>query len=351
MNDDLFSDSPFAITASPATAACWAGRPETIEKLKHLQSIFDRRPDSSLDLMWANLGAGKSHVLNHLAYRLRTPTNASTSVPVVIEMPEKIKTFLDLYTRITSAIPTDRLAEAMVSVTPGPGSNDLKQAGNVLLNGGPEEKSIAQEWVTGGRPHLRDLGNVTRITRKIQDDIAATDALCGILTGLAAKKTRLVIMIDEFQRISVLKPQARDTLLSSLRSVFSRTPKFLSVIIAAAYRVERNALDSLSPELKTLLGRPSISLPEFNEAEALDFVRERFAFFRPPNFSGAPLAPFTEHGVSSVLETIKTKSRPLIPREILHRLAFCCDASPETAQGLGPAECASLLEAATWEEA
>jgi hypothetical protein len=350
MEDLSFVKSPFALTASPDTAACWAGRPEVLERLKRLQTSYERRCDSTLDLMWANLGAGKSHVLYHLSHRL-SGAGGPSILPVVIELPEQIRNFHDIYRRIVAEVPEKPLAEALATLDEGLGTTDLRQAGRVLLYGGAQERDIAREWLIGGRPHLSHLRTCTGITRRIEDAVESTDALCGILRAFSARRTRLVLMIDEFQRLSVLRPVARDGLLSSLRSIFSRTPELFSVIVAAAFRVERNALDCLSPELKALLGpRPSLSLPEMSETEALDFVRERFRFFRPQSFTGHSFAPFSEEAVAAVIDLLRCKSRPLVPREILQALAYCYDESIDINTVVGPEECKIILGRLRWEE-
>jgi len=97
--------------------------------------------------------------------------------------------------------------------------------------------------------------------------------------------SRLVQCIDEFQRIGVLNTTSRNRILSSIRTAFSRNPRYLSVILAIQSMVERSALDLLPPELKTLIGRkPSISLPEMDVREGKEFIAGRFACFRPAGY-------------------------------------------------------------------
>src|SRR5262245_11536444 len=127
-----FLRSPFSLTASPETAACWAGRPSVLERLKRLENSFTRRSDSSLDMMWANLGAGKSHVLYHFAYRLTNSEQSANLLPVVIEMPEQIRKFHDLYRRIMTSIPERPIIEAAAGISGSAELKALKQAAQVL---------------------------------------------------------------------------------------------------------------------------------------------------------------------------------------------------------------------------
>ena len=352
MTEELFSRSPFGLTASEEISACWAGRHEVLEQLQRMLSAYERRSDSSLDVMWANLGAGKSHVLFHLAYQLlSSQQNPSKSLPVVVEVPEQIKSFHDFYRQIVQRIPVSELAVALTQLPTTSTFRELKQAGQVLLHGGELEKGVAWDWLTGGRPHIAELKRCTNIGHRIEDDIAATDALCGILASLRTRRIRLVVLVDEFQRVGVLKKAARESMLSCLRSVFSRTPELFSMVLGAALRMERNALELLSPELRTLLGRrPTIALPEMSEGEALEFVAGRFQFFRPSGYVGSQFAPFSEEAALTVMEILKEKGRPLIPREILQSLTYCFDEASHSTTEIGATECRKILEKLVWDE-
>src|SRR5438552_9186925 len=99
--DQLFSNSPFSLTASAANAQCWSGRDNVHVRLEKLCQSYLKRSDSSLDMIWANFGSGKSHALFHLAYLATKPAaQAGNIIPVFVEMPEQLQHFIDLYRRI-----------------------------------------------------------------------------------------------------------------------------------------------------------------------------------------------------------------------------------------------------------
>src|ERR1700736_6700467 len=103
-----FRASPFLLTATPETGATWAGRPELKSKLERLARSFILRTDSTLDVVWANFGSGKSHVLFYIAHLIQQ--QAPASVPVFVEVPEQIRNFLELYRRVMPKLPWKRLA-------------------------------------------------------------------------------------------------------------------------------------------------------------------------------------------------------------------------------------------------
>lgn len=352
-NNILFAESPFTIVADPSIASCWSGRPKVHESLIRLTQSLVRRPDSSLDIMWANLGAGKTHTLFHLAYLLGEQSTKPPNVNCAfVEMPEQIKNFLDLYRRIVASLPLDRVAELLSQCPKGVLPDNVSRAANVLRNGGPSEKEIVTNWILGERPYLAELRRCSGISQRIEDDLAATDVLSAIVHAFDRNKVRLVILIDEFQRIGVLKSGPRGRVLSCLRTVFSRSPRFLSVVLAIQSMVEQTALELIPPELRTLVGRkPAISLPEMDLPEAREFLCGRFSFFRPKEYSGTPTAPFDDEAVSAILQYLKEQAHvPLSPREILQAFAYVYDQAVDLEKGIGDAEAIDLLGAGYAEE-
>jgi hypothetical protein len=346
---EFFDPSPFSNVADETSAGCWAGRPVVHESLTRLQRALSRMPDSSLDVMWANLGAGKTHTLLHLAYMLQAEgREAPNTVCVFLEMPEQVKNFHDLFRRITAALPLDRLAKLVGACPKGKLDVSLVRAANVLSHGGPAEKDVVREWLTGGRPALKDLKNCSGITHRIEDDIAASDILCGIVQAFSHSKVRLFILVDEFQRIGVLRPNARNKVLSCVRTVFSRTPTYFSMLFSIQSMVEQTALEFIPPELRTLLGKkPAISLPSMDQAEAKEFILARFAFFRSPNYDGGPTAPFLADAVDEILSFLQKEAKvPLSPREVIQAFAFVYGRAEAPEQGITGAEALRLLGSA-----
>jgi hypothetical protein len=344
-----FADSPFALTATPSIGVCWAGREEILNKINRVVRTLSNRPDSALDLIWANFGAGKSHALFHLAHLLQSGSQKVTCA--YVEIPESARHFLDLYRRIILAIPWQELSSIIGSAPMGNVSEDLRRAMRVIAHGNTSERTIATEWLSAGRPLLRELRSYTGISARIEDDTAATDTLSDIVKVLGHNHVRLVLLLDEFQRLGSLQERYRSGLLSSLRSIFSRNPTHFSVIAAATTRIERTALDLLPQELRTLMGmRPSISLPEMTENEAVEFVLERFKCFRPPGYAGDPAAPLGEEAVRAAVSFIAQEgSGRLIPRIVLQALSWVLDETDESQRPVSTETVRELLGQLSWD--
>lgn len=354
MSNQFFRASPFSLTASPETAACWAGPHSVLARLERLVRSLLNRSDSSLDLLWANLGAGKSHALFHLAYLLEdSGSQAGKIISVFVEMPEQLRKFHDLYSRILAELPIEHVAEVVLVAQNRSIPEDLIRCARTLVHGTGGEKAIAKQWLLGQRPNLRELKASTSIQWRIEDDSQACDILSGIIAALADRGIRLVVLLDEFQRIASLQPKhRRDIVLSNIRSLFSRNPRYFSIVLAVKSRIEQTAMEMLPEELRTLMGvRPSVSLPEMSEGEALGFVIERFRFFRPKEYHRNENAPFGRRTLETTIKHIAELNGPrLIPRTILQALGWIYDSAVSVdSEEVSPAEARILLQELRWD--
>lgn len=351
---EFFRASPFSLTASPETAACWGGRQSALVQLERLKRSLLHRSDSSLDLIWANLGAGKSHALFYLSHLLENSAGESVkTIPVFVEMPDQLRKFHDLYTRIVAELPLEAVAQMILDANNRSVPDDLKSCARALVYGSGEEKAVAKQWILGQRPGLRELKASTKIQSRIEEDSQACDILSGIVAALADKGIRLVVLLDEFQRVAMLQPKhRRDTVLSNLRSLFSRNPRYFSVVLAVKSRIELSAIEMMSAELRTLMGgRPCVSLPEMSSEEAMEFVLERFRFFRLEGYQGSEDAPFGRRTLEAVIEHIASVEGPrVIPRTVLQALSWIYDgAVTPNSDKVDPDEAKALLAELRWE--
>jgi hypothetical protein len=355
MNESsLFTTSPFSLVASETSSACWAGRAELKARLYSLCRSWMRRPDSTLDLMWANLGAGKTHALLHIRHVLGAlqPTGGAEPLIVFVELPQDLKGFLDLYALIARAMPIEELMGIAWKEQKNVSTN-LQRAARAYLADGVAARETVQDWILARRPHLRDLRATTGIGARIETDAEAAQTLIELLSIAASTGRRVILLLDEFQRIAQLSTKARETVLSHIRSVVSRSPTYLSIVLAVGTRVEKTALQLIPPELKTLMGmRPNIVLPALGREEAAEFMRARLAWFRPIDYAGEPLAPFPSELFESTLDFVAAKAQVnLTPRLLLQTFGTVADAIEDSVDGtLSQSSLREILESGRWEE-
>jgi hypothetical protein len=319
-----FVDSPFALTASRHTSKCWSGRRGILDRLHRLCNTFTTRSDSSLDLLWANLGAGKTHALLHLMVLLEDA--APGTVTAYVEMPDHPRRFIDLYRRMVPHLVADAHLDALAA-SDSAEIPDLRRALRAYRHGNSSEKELALEWLIAGKPQLRDLRASTGIGTRIEDDTRAADILADLVSSFGKLGKRVVILVDEFQRINSSPLRNREGVLANLRSVFSANGTYFSAVLAVTSRIESSASSLLPPELRTLTGvKPAISLPGMSKEEAKEFIAGRFACFRPAGYNGDPFAPIGEDGIESIVTRIaESGDDRLIPRTLLQLAGLVYD--------------------------
>lgn len=319
-----FIETPFAAMANPQTARFWADRHDALERLGNLSRSYASRADSSLDLIWANLGAGKTHALLHLKYLLAK--RQSNTIAVYFELPDQPKKFLDLYHRIVPELVlaerVSLLPENLPRVMP-----DVLKAIRMCKHGTGQHAEIAVDWLIGGRPQLRELKALVGIGARIEDDSRACDVLTALLSLYASAGHRVVLLIDEFQRIAAAKSANRISILANLRSIFSSNTMLFSAVLAATSLIEKSAIELLSPELRTLMGpKPMISLPEMSKEEAYEFLVERLTLFRPRGYGGDSCDPFGDEGIRNIVDAVASSDdQRLIPRTLLQLAGIVYD--------------------------
>jgi hypothetical protein len=350
--DQFFANSPFTLVASAVNAACWSGRDSVRQRLERLCHSYSKRPDSSLDMIWANFGSGKSHALFYLAHLVKERCGENI-ISAFVEMPDQLQHFIDLYRRIVLNLPLSKISKLVLDTLPPTSNPNLVRAAAALVHGSSFEKALAEQWLHAERPHLRDLKKATNIDTRIDNDAIACDVLSDMITSMAKSGLRLLLLLDEFQRVRILPQRARNSLLSNLRSLFTRNATGLAVVLAVGSRVESSATELLPPELLSLMGmRPPVPLPEFSEAEARDFLLGRLAFFRPPGYSGAPSAPFGPIAIDKTLALIHSKNTArLIPRTILQTFGNLYDEASIDKNGeMKLQQVQDLLDELRWDE-
>nr|WP_029356410.1 hypothetical protein [Mesorhizobium ciceri] len=206
MSDGLFNPGVFAFTASPETASTWAGRPDGKRRAQRLVHQMFNRSESSLDIVWANFGAGKTHFLLHLIEMAKKEAGSHRFLPSYVEVPEQTRQFLDVYRRVLASWPLENVANAIQEF--GSAESDLARAAQTYIHGGAAERSLIHDWIGGGRPSLKDLRNASGISTRIDDDIRAAEILSQIISAFAARSQRVMLCLDEFQRLAFGNPKS-----------------------------------------------------------------------------------------------------------------------------------------------
>jgi len=317
-----------------------ADRKRLCEDIDGLLSTLSRQDSSSIHLVWSWFGAGKTHTLFYLANRANSaPASERRLHAVYSEFPKAAQSFVDLYRSFAAGLDFDDLIDAYLEISTAPeatafersmmqASPDLVTALRVLAMGATGDQATAIRWLRGDILTASEFRRVG-IAQRIRTSEEASRILSAIirLFSLAADSSNLGIsrvlwLLDEFQRIELLPPRLRQEVSTGLHSTFNAAPVGLAIVLSFSGRPAKHLPDWLTPELRDRIGRTKVlMLPPMVTQEGLEFVKDVLARFRMPEYplDIDPFFPFSEEACRAILEDIQ-KQEDLKPRSIM--LAF-----------------------------
>lgn len=276
---------PFDLVPRPGAPLIWAARKELGTDLTTLGRRLGRHSAVTLHLLWADFGAGKTHALLYLKQRIEQREFGSM-VPIYCALPKGCQSFLDVYKAIVRSIPADllggafaeaqsnvgreRLEREMDSISPG-----LTRCLIALSLGGVAQRSAAISWLRGesGIP-LRVLQGLSihgRI-RSVDEAVAALAGIVGLF--VRAGSHRVVFLLDEFQRVEVLRKQQQDEINAGLHGFFNSCGQGMSLVLSFSFGNEANVRHFLNAELLSRVDPLRISIPALSVEHGVEFLEE-----------------------------------------------------------------------------
>jgi hypothetical protein len=355
---------PFQTVPDPDFAKIWAGRKQTKLQLDALLRKMQLVPKSSLYLLWANFGMGKTHTLLHIQH-LCSQTKG-VLIPVYAVMPNKPAAFLDVYREIVASLPFDYLGDQIIRVgSSSPGGVSLnpmfaKSPGvvNALLalrKGEIESTTAALQWLKAqpglSGTDMRQIGVTYRI-KTAEDAIHALSALTKLATYKVNPNARLVILIDEYQRIEELKPSVRNEINAGLHAYFNAHPTGLALMMSFSFGKKENVAFLLSNELKSRAEPEALNLDVLNPGQAAEFLSDLLAQFRLRSDDRWAF-PFSPQAINALIQHISRK-KALTPRRVMlyanHILTGRLVDYPEAITAISDKEVSASLEKLDAEE-
>jgi hypothetical protein len=331
-------DWPFRIVPDENSCSFMADRTQLTNEVKTLIRGLSRQTASSMHLMWAWFGAGKTHTLKHIKYLCKK--EFTKVIPIYVEFPKGIKNFLNLYKSFITALDKEVLENAYYEVATSSTKDkilkelnydfpDLSYSLKFLYEGRPQEQDIAIRWLRAEYKEKQILRNIG-IVKPIQTAEDATKVIGWIIrlinigSSSSGVTQRVLWMLDEYQRIEGLKKPAIDEINGCLHSIFNRCPDGLSIIISFSGYPKKRLPDWLSSEIRDRLDKKHLLLPPLSKDEVLIFVRDIMKHFRSPGSNVDDYFPFNQESVKVILKKIEEEAKKKKrqdepkPRTIMH---------------------------------
>lgn len=320
-------DWPFRVQPDKEFGTVWAGRKSTKAQLERLLLKMGLVSVSSLHIMWANFGMGKTHTLYHIEHLCKTRFRQLT--PIYAVLPKQAKGFLDIYRAIAAALPLDVLAERLVAVGRGyprdlslhplfADNPDVPNAILATLSQDPTKLVAARQWITaqtGLRRSTLDQIGVTRAIRSPDDATSTLTILIRLLTWESKPPEKALIMFDEFQRIGELQPRLMREINVGLHTFYNANPSGLELILSFSFGEQDNVRFLLSDELRSRARLQTISLDVLGQSEAVEFIEDLLSQFRMEQTSDL-CTPFTPGAVDEIVQFTAQKLT-LTPRYLM----------------------------------
>lgn len=353
---------PFQTVPDETFARLWADRLTVKEQVDRLMWRWSRQNRSYLNVMWADLGAGKSHTLLHIRQHcLDQP--ALGILPVYAVMPKEIHSFLDVYQAIMARLDLDAFADMFAGVYRSAGGKkaissdvfpfipDTSSVLRKMQSDSETTRRLAAAWLMGTRGLTRGQLNTLEASRSIK----TTDDCVAILRGLirlvqvTGKYRRVLIMLDECQRMWGFKAAVGLNINIGLQTWYDSSPNHLALLLSFKCGDEEHVRRLISEDLQSREDYLRISLPLLTKVDALNFIGYLLDHFRSPE-SPSRWFPFTEGVVGAVVGHL-TMRGGVTPRLLMKGFeALLSEADFQIASGgqfeLGTREAIHLVETA-----
>ena len=323
-----FREWPFRTVPDDEFAGVWAGRPKTKQQLDRLLRKMQMVPKSGFHVLWANFGMGKTHTLLHLKH-LCQQTDGML-IPIFAVMPKRSTGFIELYREIVQALPFNYLGDQLIKVSSTVGGNvglhpmfekapGVVRALLAIRSGDLEKTTLARQWLSGKPGMTKSEMKYIEVSYRIrmpEDAINALDALTDLAVFSGGGRKKLVIMIDEYQRIGELRAKAMNENNASLHGFFNNHPIGLELILSFSFGKKSNLDFMLSSELKSRAEPQSIMLDILSQTDAIEFLKDLLTQFRIKENSENWAYPFTPEALESIVAYIEER-KALTPRRVM----------------------------------
>ena len=282
---------PFAVVPNPGRALIWAGRSMLLTKLNRMIRRLAGSPHSTLHVLWADFGAGKTHTLLYMRQSLLH--NNMGILPIYTGIPREIRSFIDIYRAVVSSVTADELIETYQATKGHPDAlkappmigekwYSVTSVLRALSIGSEAIKESAKKWILADQSLGRQELSAASLPDKIRNDNDAIDAISTLIRLLSLGNRRVMLMLDDFQRVGELRKGKRNDILAGIRTVLNNCPASLTIILSFKFGIATEVKTYLSEELRDVSDPQAIMIPALEKHEAEEFLNDLIEKVRLP---------------------------------------------------------------------
>lgn len=325
-------DWPFRVVPKDEYCNFIAGRKGVKEDVNNMLKNWSKKDLSTLNVIWAYYGAGKTHTLKYISNR--SNKNFPFFIPIYMEFPKSVRSFMDLYYAFIEKIDIEKIQEAFLEVFTNDDKKeyqkklrqdypDLFTAFTVLIQDEGEKATLANSWLRADNVSIRDLRSIS-ITSRIDNSEKALKVITWMINLLSVSETiktphppRIIWMLDEFQRIIKSRKPVQEEINGCLQSIYNRCSSGFSLILSFSGEPSEKRPEWISKDLVDRIGMEKvIVLPPLTTDEAEAFIIDVLANFRIESDNSNEHFPFTIGAIRKAINEIK-KQVPIKPRSLM----------------------------------
>jgi len=341
------SDWPFHTIPDDKHCTFLADRKVLVRDVEVLVRNLSRRDHSTIHLVWAWYGAGKTHTLKFIGHECKKKHSAF--LVVYTEFPRGTRSFLDIYRSFVEKIDVSLVTNAYLEVFTSPRKDeaqaqlqadypDLSNAMKAISMGRDDQIITALYWLRGENVPLKELRDI-HVAARIDTPEKSLKVIEWIIKLVNWSKpaealdcSRVIWIIDEFQRITKCRGPVQEEINSCLQSVFNRCPKSFSLFLSFSGKPGKKMPSWLSRELADRIGLEKVLLlPPLSTDEGVEFIKDVLAHYRASGCGAvpSPTFPFDDRAIEAIINILQKKTE-IKPRTIMQ----ACNAVLEDAEYL-----------------
>ena len=276
---------PFSVVPDDSEPLIWADRAALLRQIERLVRRLNNYQASTLHLLWADFGAGKTHTLLYLRQLARADRSGDI-FPAYAALPKESRSFVDIYRVIIQSIGFESLLSTFETARRATRQNapvrslfaeappGLMTAFEGLRIGSDAIRGTAKRWL------LADVALTNRelyeasLPGKIRTAEQALAVLGTVTKLILTQRSRILLMIDEFQRAGMLRQSYRDEMNAGLHTYFNNCPRGLSLFLSFSFGSAKDMRYYLNEELRSRADPYIFTIPELDVLEACQFLAD-----------------------------------------------------------------------------
>lgn len=315
MNDFGFREWPFAnVPTIDRGVSVWADRTQAKTQVDEIFEDWGFQPQSTITLIWADLGAGKTHTLYYLKGRC---DKEGGLVPFYVLLPAAVTDFVSLYRMIARSFDWSLVAPGLSA---NPATDMAANLGQTMKwrasSIDTRRRQLAQQWLQADRLTASQCQTIG-VSSPIRTADDAVEVLRAAIQSMTEGGARVVLMIDEYQRVAEGRRRQLQEIGHAIHTLYNACPIRLSLVLSCATGGFDDYTMVLTPEIVSRLSPKRVQLHYLSSSDALDYVHDLFAAYRDQASKVGPFYPLTESSAQEFAEYLVARlTGELTPRRL-----------------------------------